>query len=473
MKARLTRLTRLTLLALAALASFSSVTLADAPADPRATPPAVNRAPAFSPPPIKEARLANGIRVILVERHEIPLVAFHVTSSLAPAAASPGVAAFAADVAFDATDHNDGWELNYGLTWIGAKYGAAITADSVDLTAKCVAPHVDRMLELLADVTANAAFDQDDVDKTRTRRLTARHHAAVEEPFVTMLGALYPAPHPAHDSYWGSEASITTATPDALKSYWHRAFVPSKMTIVVVGDATMDTVMPSLTHWFGGLHPREPETPAPAIVLPPLGARTSVLLVNRPGSTQSKVVLAARAVPFGSPDFAPLSIVSDVIEDRLMDSLRRELGYTYGVGVAVNWSGENGGALWVSSDIETAHTADALAKILEAIDRPRTEPVTDAELARTKDHQLLRWPTFFTTAQGTASTLAAFVDTGVPVDMWTNFPKRVDAVTKDDVKRVAATYLDSSRMPIVIIGDARAIRADLEKRFGAVTLVKP
>src|ERR1700748_2441167 len=82
-----------------------------------AAPPVVVRPPAFSPPPVREARLPNGVRVLLVERHELPLVAFHVTSNVGPALAPSGVASFATDVAFRATENNDNWELNYGLTW--------------------------------------------------------------------------------------------------------------------------------------------------------------------------------------------------------------------------------------------------------------------------------------------------------------------------------------------------------------------
>src|SRR5689334_3348109 len=217
---------------------------AEGEGDFRKAAPAPGPAVAFVPPKIEEARLSNGIRVLLVERHELPIVAFQVVVDRGAAQGSPGLGAFAAAMLLQGTKKRSAIAISDELGKLGAGYDAWADYDSVGVSARCLAPKLPDVLTILGDVVQNPSFDEAEIKRERARRLTAILQQNDRPATIlsnTVAGALYPAGHPYSVPLIGTEQDVNKINAKELSGFHAAHFKPDRVTISIAGDVTKDT----------------------------------------------------------------------------------------------------------------------------------------------------------------------------------------------------------------------------------------
>ena len=452
-------------------ATGSTTTPPVAPADAefRKKAPAPGPEVVFVPPKIEEARLANGMRVLLVERHELPIVGVSVVLDRGAAEARPGVGGFTGAMLFSGTKTRSALQISDEMGKLGASYGAWADYDAVGLRLQALTPKVGAALTILADAAQNPAFDPDEIKRERSRRLTALDQENDSPGRIlsnTVARVLYPGAHPYGTSILGTREALTNITRADLQRFHEQVFAPQHATIAFAGDITKAQAVAEAERVFGAWKGKpRPATP-PAEPPPPDAKAPRVILIDRPDATQSSVAVALPGVPRTSKDFDAITLMNTILggqfSSRLNLNLREAHGYTYGARSGFEFR-QGPGPFTASSALFRESTAAGAREILSEIDKMRTGLVTEEELADAKTNVIRQLPARFETASDTAGTLGALAVYGLPLDEFATRTARIQRITREDVKRVAETYLRKDRIRLVVVGDAATVEQGLKE----------
>jgi predicted Zn-dependent peptidase len=434
---------------------------------------------AFVAPSVQEKRLPNGVRILVVERHELPVVALDLAFDRGADQDKPGVGGFAGAMLLQGTKTRSALQLSDELARIGASAEASVSYDASQLTMTCLSGKFADALTLAADIVENPAFKKEEIERERSHRLTAI--AQENDRPATILSntvgdVLYPASHPYASSLLGTADAVKHLGAGDLARYHDEAFRPDRLTVAVSGDVRFDDVVAQVTRAFGSWKGQSPKAKVPAAPPEPKSDVPRVVLVDRPGATQSSVALTLVGVPRQNKDYDALLVMNTILggafSSRLNMNLREAHAYTYGAGSSFDFR-HGPGPFRAGGAIVREKTGPAVTEILKELDRLRTDPVSDAELADAKAYLVRTLPARFETTGNTADTLASLAVYGLPLDEYATRPARFGKVTADDVKRVAATYLAPGAYHLVVVGDAKVVEAQLgEVGLGQVSVRK-
>ena len=448
-------------------ATASPVTPAATPdADYRMKAPAAGPDVVFVPPRIQEAALSNGVRVLLVERHELPIVAVRVVATHGAEVGGVGVGSFAGALLASGTKTRSALEISDGFESLGADFSAGADNDSVSVGARLLAPKLHDGLALLADVVQSPTFPKDELERERSRRLNEigrTRDVPARLLADTRLELLYPAGHPYAYPLLGTAEAVEKVTSADLSKFYSAVFQPDGVTITIAGDVTRKTALEELERTFGAWRGKA-RRPTP-IAEPPFDAkRPRVVLIDRPGATQSNVSVTDVGVPRVTGDHDAITLMNAILggqfSSRINLNLREKHAYTYGASSSFDMR-HAAGPFAAGGAIKTESTAPAIKEILAEIDAIRSAPVTEDELADAKNNVIKQLPSWFETAGGTAGTLASMAVHGLPLDEFASLPARLQKVTREDVQRVAAAHLRPSQLRVVVVGDAAKIKESL------------
>jgi zinc protease len=443
----------------------------------RKTPPPLGADAPFTPPNVQEKRLKNGVRILVAERHELPVVAIDLAFDRGADQDKPGLGGFEGAMLLRGSKTRSALQLSDDLDRLGASAGASVDYDAVWLTLNCLQGKFPAALALAADIVENPAFAKDEIERERSQRLTAI--AQQNDRPSTLLGntvseVLYPAGHPYSSSLLGVAETVKRVQAADLVRFHDEVFHPDRLTVSVAGDVRFDDVVAQVDHAFGawkGSAPKEKSVVAPP---PPKADDPRVVLVDRPGATQSHVSFARVGVPRRTPDYDALLVMNSLLggafSSRLNMNLREAHAFTYGASSGFDFR-HGPGPFTAGAAVVREKTGPAVTEILKEVDRMRTEPVSDAELADAKAYLVRALPARFETVESTARSLAALAVYGLPLDEYATRPARIAKITVDDVKRAAATYLASDAFRLIVVGDAKVVQPQLaEVGLGPVSV---
>jgi zinc protease len=439
-----------------------------APAGPdRSKVPENGAPPALRLPDQKHFALENGLRVRLVEDHQLPIVALNLVVNAGAAhdpATRPGLASMVADMMTEGTRTRTATQISDEVGFIGGSLDAAAGFDAAALSGNSLSRHLPKLLEVFADVAMNPTFPRRDFERVQNERLVAllqqrdQPAAVAGKAFARAFWGSHPYGHWAQ----GTEDSVKAMTPAELARYHAAYWNPANAELVVVGDATEADLRPLLEKTLGAWKPgkvaRIAQPPQPAVM------RKTVIL-SKAGAPQAYLILGMPGIPRSSPDYYAAQVAFQVLgggsASRLFRELREAKGYTYGIYARAE-ARKLGGSSLVVGSVKSEQTGAAMKDLLAEIGRIRTEPVPSEELTEAKDAIVLGLPADFATVSGIAGRLAELVIHGLPDDYWNGFVQRIRAVTAEDVTRVSRQLLDPSRLTAVMVGEPAVIQPQLE-----------
>ncbi len=468
-------------LALAACGSPASPPAAPPVASPAASAPAPLSAPdfrakapeggpevVFQPPKIQEAHLPNGLRILVVERHELPIISLVLSIDRGADQAGPGIGSFTGTMLAQGTKTRSALKISDEAHRFGGTLGAGIDPDLSYVSAKCLSAKLPEAMALVTDVALNPAFSSAEVERQRSLRLTSLAQINDSPQALlskTLLAIMYPPGHPYATLSVGTEESIKKLTGAELVKFHAAQFRPDHATMSFAGDITMADAVALTTRSLAAWRGKAADAPHPgAGPLTPAAGEARITLVDRPGATQSHVAIALPGAPRKNPDYEALLVMNSILggkfSSRLNLNLREKHAYTYGATSSFDFR-QGPGPFIASSAVVRESTGAALHEALAEVDRITRELVTNEELEETKTQLIRALPARFETTSDTAFTLASLSSFGLPLDEFATRPARIRKVTKDDVKRVAALYLVPERIRIVVVGDASKVTPQL------------
>jgi predicted Zn-dependent peptidase len=428
-------------------------------------------------PRIAESKLPNGLTVWLVPREGFPrltaVLAVRGGSAADPKGAE-GIAELLADTVREGTKTRTSRVIAEELQAVGADLGSFAGADAIYLNVGGLSAGAAKMIEVLADVARNASFPAAEVELAKGNALQGLMARESTPEFLAqkaLARAVY-GEHP-YRVVAPSKETLQAATPAQLAQEHARRFRPDHALLVVVGAFDVTAANAAIQKHFGAWTAGTAstgETPAS----PPAGQRR-LLVVSRPGSVQSLLLMGRPVVTVTDPAYYPLLVANTIVAgsfgSRLVENIREDKGYTYSPGGGVSTRAK-GGLLTMRADVRSDVTAAALTEMFYEQDRLASTTPTEEELSRAKRYQaglyLLR-----NQIQGAvAQTLAANWVNGLPPGALGEFVTKVNAVTAAQVREAGRAFYPSSRQTVVVVGDAAKVKDELSP-FGEVTEAAP
>lgn len=419
-------------------------------------------------PVYQKEKLKNGVSIFLAEDHALPIVDMQVlirAGSMADPKGQYGVSSLAFDMLDEGAGSFDALSLSEEFARLGTQVSTGAGIEIGWLGTGLLKRNADAGLDLLATMVTKPTFGRDDVDRVKERRLSllkqreGRPNSVAEDVFDVKS---YGNNHPFGRNPLGDAKSISRLSRKSLKSFWKKNAVPGNTALVFAGDMTMDEAKELANKHFGKWRGRARKTKAPKS---PKTPTLSTMFVDFPGAPQTVVRVGRPVLKKGDPDEAAFAVMNQILggmfSSRLNLNLREDKGWTYGAYSTVEPMRVEGPVV-AAAGIKTAHTADALKEFFVEFAKLKDEPIKEEELVAAKSNYIRSLPGRFETVGATANAAAPLFVFDLPLDYYSTLPEKIQAVSIDDVQRVATRALNKDQLLIVLVGDEKTVTPTLE-----------
>ncbi len=411
----------------------------------------------FSLAAAKTTVLPNGLTVITLEDHRLPVVVAAVDIAdvrLREPLDKLGVAALMGNTLEEGTAKHSGKEISALIE----DTGGGLSLHSNGGSLKVLTPDTDLGLGLLFECLQTPTFPNDALERMREQQLSAIADAETQPRtrasrlfYSTVYGE-----HPSGRPALGKKEVVEKLTAADVKAFHRLAFAPNFATIAVVGDFNTDEMLKkieALTKDWKKSDLAKPEVKAPPR---PVGGEQ---IVSDPNAAQVHVYIGHLGVRRADPDYYKLLVMDNVLgvgpgfTDRLSANLRDRLGLAYTVNASIaNSAGKEPGAFTGFVGTFPDKFLDVKFGFLKEIDKIRAEEPSKQEVDDAKKYLLGSLPFRFTTSSAVAGELLAAQRYGLGFDYLERYRKEVDAVTPADVQAMAKKHLDPKALSIVAVG---------------------
>jgi zinc protease len=452
------------IIALGALLTSASAAVAQTPAE---TPPAPGPLRKFEVPPVQTATLPNGVKITLIERHSLPIVTARIqldAGAVREPAAKSGVAVLTANLLSEGTRELTGAQIAEKMAALGAQFGTGGQFGSVQANVTSLPNVFGEAFSLAAKTVTEPRFDEADFTRVRATSIANFEQSMSSASGVAnrvFVNAVYDPSTPYSRLSGGTKASLEALTRDDVIN-WHKTmYSPRNTTVMLVGDITMAAARALVEKALGSWN-----VPAPALT--PLSNKvrpasaTRIILVDRPNSVQSSIIVGQGTVGWESPDYFGMQAIAQVLGggfgSRINSNLREKHGWSYGAFSTFNPLA-GAGTFYISSEIRTNATDSAIAESVKEYKRIVDEAVPQDEARDQLNNVVASFPSSVQTVQGLMARLANVVTYGLPLDFYSTYRERLAAITPADISRVGKSLLTPSSVTVVAVGDLKTIEA--------------
>jgi zinc protease len=433
--------------------------------------------PPFVVPKPETFTLPDGLRVFLMEDHEIPVIAVRAlvrTGGFYEPQDKIGLARLTGLVLrTGGTSSMSGDRIDDYLEARAASVESFVGGDSGTVSMNCLKQDFDDVFRVYVDVLRNPAFSQDKLDlaKVQANAAIARRNDNVGGITGREIGRLVYGPDSPLVSL-EQFATIAAITRDDLVA-WHKSYYhPNNMMLGVSGDfdakAMRKTIEKAFTSW-----PKGPAFTAGKIPYR-ANANPGVFFIEKPDVTQVNIAMAHLGIEQKNPDFFAAQVMNDVLgggfSGRLMNSIRTKKGLAYGVGGGLGAAFDHPGLMRLTMQTKSVSIFDAIAALKDEVAGIVTNPPTDDELAQAKDAILNAFVFNYDSRAKILGQQMSYAYYGLPANYLDTYRSNIEKVTKDDVVRVAKKYVHTDELAILVVGKAADFPKPLDT-LGKVTTV--
>ena len=450
----------------AAVILVAQVAAAQVPGWPSERPPRPLAARDVKFPPYAVRTLANGLQVIAVSHHEQPAVSLRLIVRAGGAqdpAAKPGVATMVAALLDQGTTTRTAEQIASAIDSIGGALGTGSSRDLSSVSAVVMKDSFNLALDMVSDVARNPAFAEEELDRQRQQFQSGLKVSYDDPDYLAgvVFDRLVYGFHPYGRPDAGTPTSVAAITRDDLVTFHKAWFGANNAILAIVGDVSSDEAFAGAERAFGAWA-RASNVVAPVGDLPPPTRR--VVVIDRPGAVQTEIRVGHTALPRKHKDYLALDLTIKILGgeggNRLHRVLRSERGLTYGASADANALKE-GGDVVADTDTRSDSTGEVLRLIVDEFWKLQRQRVQPRELADAQAYLTGSFPLTIETPSAIALQILNAVFYGLDLSELEDFRDRVNAVTVDDIQRVAKEYLHPDRLSIVLVGDASAFAKQL------------
>ncbi len=442
--------------------------------------PAVGTLPDLAFPEIQRAELKNGLKVVLAERHAVPVINISLQFDAGYAADSfgkPGTADFTASMMDEGTSERSALEISLEAEKLGAVISTNTNLDMSSLSLSAMADKLTPSLELFSDVVRNPAFDQAEIDRLRPRWI-AQINQEKSQPVQLALRNLPPLLYGSDHAYGipltgsGTEDSINSLTREDMQSFHAVWFRPSNGTLFVVGDTSMDKILPQLEKAFGNWPENRMAIPQKNLATVDLPDEARVFIIDKPDSPQSLILAGHVAPPTGAENNLDITSMNDILGGqftaRVNMNLREDKSWSYGAFTfMVNARGQRP---WLAyAPVQTDKTMESLQELEKEFDQfLDTKPATQDELSKSVHNNVNSLPGQYETGNAVMGALLANQRFGRADDYVSTLKSQYEAIKLENVQGAAENVLHPDKLTWLIVGD----RKEIEEKIRGMNLGK-
>ncbi len=451
---------------------FPDFKAASAGAD-RSTPPAIGPPPELKLPKLEHATLSNGLKVILAERHQVPLVDFWLSVDAGYAAdqfASPGTASMAMSLLSGGTKTRTALQISDEEELLGARLTSRSNLDLSIVQLSALKSKLDPSLNLFADLILNPMFPEADFKRQQKLQLAAiqrEKNTPIQMALRVFPGLIYGPGHAYGNPLTGTgtTASVEKMTREDLVKFHDVWFKPNHATLVIAGDTTLAEVTPKLEKLFANWKPGQiPEKNIKNVQLP---AKSVVYLIDKPGALQSIIFAGNIAPPRANPDEIAIEAANDdlggMFGSRLNMDLREDKHWSYGV-QSLLWDARGQRPFLAVAPVQTDKTKESLEEMNKQFRGILgDQPVTAEELSRIQANETLSLPGSFETLNALGRSILEIVQFGLPENYYETYAGKVRALSTSDVDAGAKAMVHPDHLIWVVVGDRAKIEPGIKE----------
>lgn len=443
----------------------------------RVQPPVPGAAIAPTLPVPVETRLANGLRVVVVERHDLPIVTAALVATGGAATdprARSGASNLASDLLTKGTKTRSATEIARAIESLGGSIAAGADRDGASIGVTVKSDQIAPAMTILADVATAPAFDQQEIERARAQAIdgltVAFKNPAQLAGYVASRAVFGDAPYGAPLS--GTPASLAALTRADLVSSYVQTWRPGQAALVMVGDITPAKAAALAQERFGNWRSGTVVSPGPDA--PAIRPAPRVIVVDLPDAGQAGVVVARAGIARSDPNFYPLAVANTVLgggfSSRLNQEIRIKRGLAYGASSGVQ-ALRRPGSISARTQTKNATAPEVIALIVAEMKRMGAAPVPASELDTRKAVLVGGFGRAIETTDGVADILGDYIVQDVPLSELARYTGAVEAVDPAAIQRAAATLLDPQAASIVVVGDAKQFLEPLRKAYPKLEVV--
>jgi zinc protease len=407
----------------------------------------------------KRIPLENGMVLLFAEQHDIPMVTVNMllpAGSVTEPADKPGLASITASLLTQGTTSRTARQISQEIDFIGGSLGASGGDDNASASLRVLRKDLDKGFDLLSDILLHPVFDQKEIDR-KVKETLAEIQRQKEEPSIIAANAFEKAVFGAHP-YGRTSDDVAQYLPKLTRqdilSFYRERYRPEKIIIAIVGDVTEKEARAAVAHSFGSW--KGTAAILPAKQQPPKSAKTAVIKIDK-DLTQATITMGHLGISRENPDYYAVLVMNYILggggfSARLMDTIRDNKGLAYDVHSSFA-AQKDPGSFSVTIQTKNESANEVIAEALKEIRRIQSEPVTEKELNDAKAYLTGSFPLRMDTSAKIAGMLTSVETYGLGLDYPRKFPGLIAKVTREDVQRVARTYLHPDAMTIVVVAN--------------------
>lgn len=407
--------------------------------------------------------LDNGLKVYVVENHKIPRITYSLSFDYTPVIEGElaGLGSLTGEMLRTGTKNLSKDELDEEIDFIGAN----LYTSSSGIYASGLKKHNDKLLQLMSDILLNPSFNSEELEKIRTRTLSALETEKTEPDAISRkVGQklVYGSEHPYGESI--SKESVRKITIDACKNFYSDYFQPQVSYLAIVGDITLEEAKELIDKYFSAW--TKATVPASKFSFPALPSGNVIAIVDRPEAVQTNLSISYPVdLKPGTQDAIRASVTNTILGGgtfRLFNNLREDKGYTYGAYSRLT-ADRYVGIFRANTEIRNSVTDSAVREILFEMNRLREEPVPADELSLVKNYIAGNFALSLENPQTIANFAINTAKYNLPEDYYKNYLKNLSLVSNEDVTSTAAKYILPENNYILAVGNAAEIGPILQR----------
>jgi zinc protease len=409
-----------------------------------------------------ETTVVNGLTVVMIEDKRLPLVSFRLalrTGDAHDPKDLPGLMDMLTGLLTEGTESRTSREIADEVARLGATLQAGANSDYTTIAASSLTSFQEEILELMADVVLRPVFPENEVELVKQNTKESLKQQRAQPSFLAneMVAKVMFGDHP-YSVTAPTPESVDAVTRDRVIEFHRSKFVPNNGVLVVAGDVDRDSTLKRVEELFSGWS--KGAVTGDDFPTPPSRTSRSAYVIDRPGSSQANIIIANTGITRTSPDYFPMLLMHTVIganaSSRLFMNLREEKGYTYGAYSSLD-ARRTAGTFRATAEVRTPVTKESLKEFFYELNRIRTEPVSEKEIADAKSYLTGVFPIRLETQEGLIDQLVQIKMFGLPDNYLEIYRNRVQAVTVEQIQEVAQKYVKPDEAAIVIVGDGASV----------------
>jgi len=444
--------------------------------------PEPGEAPDVIFPKLQRARLSNGLEIALAERHSVPVVNFNLVVDAGYAADQftlPGTAGLTLSMLDEGTKNRSSLEISEELALLGSFLSAGSSLDTSSVRLSSLKSNLDESLDIYADVVLNPSFPESDFQRLKKQLLIGIQQEKVTPIQMALrvfprylFGQNHAYGNPLTGS--GTEDSVMQITRDTLLEFYNEWFKVNNATMIVVGDTTLEEIVPKLEEKFSEWKPGKLKTKNIENV--PYPEKPVIYIMDRPESQQSIVIAGHIAIPTNNPDEQAIQTLNNILGgtfiSRLNLNIREDKHWSYGANSFL--LGARGQRPFiVYSSVQSDKTKETIIEFYKELSEiVSAKPVTEEEFSKNQMNQILELPGLWETAGAVLGSVTGIVNYKLDDDYYSVYAQRIKQLKLEDVNRVTPLVIRPQSLTWVIVGDRKQIEPGIrELDMGEIKII--